>query len=35
MEYQKIINLLHNEVTQSYNFRTKNLVVINNDLLRT
>ena len=31
MEYQKIINLLDNTSNQSFEFRTKNGVEINND----
>ena len=31
MKYQKIINLLENEVTQPSKFRTKNWVQINDD----
>ena len=31
MEYQKIINLLHNTQNQPTKFRTKNLVEINDE----
>ena len=31
MEYQKIINFLDNTPNQSFKFRTKNLVEINDD----
>ena len=31
MEYQKIINLLDNASNQPLNFRTKNLIAINDD----
>ena len=35
MEYQKMINLLDNEITQLSKFRTKTWVEINDDVRRT
>ena len=35
MEYQKIANLLNDETNQSYKFRTRNWVEINDDARST